>query len=409
MLQITFSQHAEDTSVILADCTCPIGSSGACGHITGALYQIANYKQLGKKALPEDIASTSLPQTWHLPRGQKITGTAVQDMQVSSYSKAEVKETAPNVIKSNLYNPLRTDVDWHTKHDKVQDTAPELLILAAIKEKPALTVPSKFGPVPFGSVLSYQQRLENDYIMNIYDNAGFPTFPCKDVMWNSLNIVLNMEQMIKLDGLVLTSDEVNKIEVQTRLQSKSPLWYRIRKHRVTASSIGDIYKRRGNEDTLVKRLKSTRHVTTAAMRQGIALEPKAAKCYAEANRNNVNIYPCGVIVSLTAPWIAASPDRKVYNPERNPSFGLLEIKCPQVSSILECPYLIRDEEGQLKLKRNHNYYYQVLTQLAVSGLEWCDLFVWCSNDFHQETIYFNSDNWNEVKRKVDIFYFNHFI
>ena len=106
-----------------------------------------------------------------------------------------------------------------------------------------------------------------------------------------------MEQMIKLDGLVLTSDEVNKIEVQTRLQSKSPLWYRIWKHRVTASSIGDIYKRRGNEDTLVKRLKSTRHVTTAAMRQGIALEPKAAKCYAEANRNNVNIYPCGVIVS----------------------------------------------------------------------------------------------------------------
>ena len=59
--------------------------------------------------------------------------------------------------------------------------------------------------------------------MNIYDNAGFPTFPCKDVMWNSLNIVLNMEQMIKLDGLVLTSDEGNKIEVQTRLQSKSPL------------------------------------------------------------------------------------------------------------------------------------------------------------------------------------------
>ena len=408
MLQITFSQHAEDTTVILADCTCPIGSSGACGHITGALYQIANYKQLGKKALPEDIASTSLPQTWHLPRGQKITGTAVQDMQVSSNSKAEVKETAPNVIKSNLYNPLRTDVDWHTKHDKVQNTAPELLILAAIKEKPTLTVPSKFGPVPFGSVLSYQQRLEDDYIMNMYDNAGFSTFACKDVVWNSLNIVLNMEQMTNLDGLVLTSDEVTKIEVQTRLQSKSPLWYRIRKHRVTASSIGDIYKRKGNEDTLVKRLKSTRHVTTA-MRQGIALEPKAAKCYAEANRNNVNIYPCGVIVSLTAPWIAASPDRKVYNPERNQSFGLLEIKCPQVSSILECPYLIRDEEGQLKLKRNHNYYYQVLTQLAVSGLEWCDLFVWCSNDFHQETIYFNSDNWNEVKRKVDVFYFNHFM
>ena len=116
-----------------------------------------------------------------------------------------------------------------------------------------------------------------------------------------------------------------------------------------------------------------------------------------------------MVLSLWSPWIAATPDRKVYNPERFPAFGLLEIKCPKVSSVLEVPYLAKDETGTMKLKRNHNYFYQVLTQLAVTGLDWCDLFVWCQNDHHTETIYLNRDVWNAVKDKVDIFYFDHFL
>lgn len=398
-----------ETAVILASCTCPIGLSGACGHVTGMLYQLASYKNLGQKAFPEDVASTSLPQTWHTPRGLKISGKAVQDLTVSGYSKTTMPETTPKAVKSTLYNPLRGDpIDWHAKHDFLAKTAPEFLVLSAIKDKPTMTM-SKFGPVPYGSLLSYQQKLDDDFIMNIYDGIGFPDLPIKNVMENNLYIVLNEEQSVKLEGIKLSIFDIHRFEKLTRLQSQSSLWYKVRKHRVTASNIGNIFKRRKNEDTLVKRLQSTRHVTTAAMRQGIASEPRAAKHYAEVNNNQVNLYPCGVIVSPVSPWIAASPDRKVYNPNRYPTFGLLEIKCPQVASVLECPYLSKDEAGNLKLKRNHNYYYQVLTQLAVTGLDWCDFFVWCVNDHHQETIYLNTDLWNEIKHKIDQFYFNHFI
>ena len=77
-------------------------------------------------------------------------------------------------------------------------------------------------------------------------------------------------------------------------------------------------------DTLAKRLKSTRQVTTAAMREGLASEPVAARCYVETAQNkSVNIYPCGIIVNFWSPWLAASPDRRVYKPERYPPFGLL--------------------------------------------------------------------------------------
>ena len=85
------------------------------------------------------------------------------------------------------------------------------------------------------------------------------------------------------------------------------------------------------------------------MRHGITCEPVAAKRYAEALENKVDIYPYSVVVSFGAPWYAASPDRKVYDPTRTPPFGLLEIKCPQVSSVLEATCLKRDVTRQLSL------------------------------------------------------------
>ena len=162
---------------------------------------------------------------------------------------------------------------------------------------------------------------------------------------------------------------------------------------------GTEYKRRKNDYSLAEQFKSKRHVTTAAMRRCILSEPVAANKYASCLDNKVNLYPCGVVVNFWSPWLAANPDRKVYNPTKLPPFGLLEIKCPSVSSVLEATCLVKGGDGTLKLKRTHDYYYQVLTQLAVTGLEWCDFFVWCENDFHLETIYFNQEIWDNVKTK----------
>jgi hypothetical protein len=61
-----------------------------------------------------------------------------------------------------------------------------------------------------------------------------------------------------------------------------------------------------------------------------------------------------------AHWLAASPDGKVYNTAMTPPFGLLEIKCPQVSSVLGASYLLKDATGALRLNKNHIYYYRIL-------------------------------------------------
>lgn len=344
---------------------------------------------------------------------RKIHGKAVQDLQVIGYSRGkrmEAKEE-PQVLRSTLYNPIRgKPVNWKANVQKLQKAMPNMLALTALNSMGAQTVPTEFGPAALGSVLSYQQKLSDEYVLYICDGVAYPELPVRNVMKTSLCTVLTASQAISKEGLYLTLTEIRKFEEQTRLQSHSRLWYKIRKNRITASKVGDINRRRKDFETLAMRLKSTRQVVTAAMREGLASEPVAARCYAEKAMNkNVNLYPSGIIVNFWCPWLAASPDRKVYNPQRFPAFGLLEIKCPQVSSVLEAKYLVKTATGQLELKRNHPYYYQVLTQLAVTDLEWCDFFVWCKNDFHLETVYFNEHVWQQVKDKIDQFFFTYFI
>lgn len=90
----------------------------------------------------------------------------------------------------------------------------------------------------------------------------------------------------------------------------------------------------------------------------------------KAMDEEVNIYPCGVVISPWSPWLAATPDRKVFCPSLDPPHGLLEIKCP-VNSLADCVYLSKDENGY-HLKETHKYFHQIMTQLGVTGLKWCN-------------------------------------
>lgn len=127
----------------------------------------------------------------------------------------------------------------------------------------------------------------------------------------------------------------------------------------------------------------------------------------KAMDEEVNIYPCGVVISPWSPWLAATPDRKVFCPSLDPPHGLLEIKCP-VNSLADCVYLSKDENGY-HLKETHKYFHQIMTQLGVTGLKWCHFFVWTPEESHLKLLRFDADIWQEMKEKMDLFFFNHFL
>ncbi len=105
---------------------------------------------------------------------------------------------------------------------------------------------------------------------------------------------------------------------------------------------------------------------------------------------NVNCSPCGFIVRPDAPWLGSSPDGVIFDPSGNPPFGLLEVKCPNIQSYVDCPYL-KMSGGALKLGRQHKYYWQVQGQMLLTGLEWCDFVVCAQEDMLVERIYKDLD------------------
>lgn len=392
--KLLLSISETDDIILSITCSCVKGQSEACGHAIGLLYQLAQYKMEGRKAIPQDVAKTSIPQTWHKPRGEKLKGDEVQNLTFVGYSKKHVPGSSQTGekkagIKSTLYNPIRRDLPPLTDlHDSLFAVYPESMVLPSITPRePIACVKTKFGEFPKGSAIASQQKLHHDFVINVYDGVSFPNLPVENYMINSYNV--SEEDNLAIDTVKLSPNEVHLLEEQTRLQSQSALWHKLRSNRITASKLHRIKTRQKDFEVLVKSMRSTSHRTTKAMADGLADEPKAAECYVQTSLENVNIYPCGIVISPWSPWLAVSPDRKVYNPNNNPPFGLLEIKCPRVESVLECSRYLANIDGILRLKPSHEYYTQIQAQLAVTGLTWCDFFVWCQNDNHKEKILFD--------------------
>ncbi|XP_055999005.1 uncharacterized protein LOC130047656 isoform X3 [Ostrea edulis] len=393
-----------------SNCSCAIGSGGCCGHIAGLLYSIAHMKTTGMSAIPCDVAKTSLPQTWHIPRGERIAGSVSDDVTVQGYDP-KFPQRQTRGLRSTLYNPIPSSaekLDVYKLCENLSVVDKTCLFLSNVSlSAQNKDVDTRFGKFPKGSPLATQQKLHSDYVLSILDAGDFPNIPMKNHMDNELQVVLNYNKSIQFQSLTLSENECFEIEKSTRLQSQDPKWHRIRKDRIIASVAGDIIKRRKEYGPLVKRLQSTRKVVTSSMRHWIACEPLAANAYVEKMNNDLNIYPCGLVVNPWSPWLAATPDRKVYCPTLNPKYGLLEIKCP-VNPLSECQYLTKDENGY-KLKENHAYFFQVMMQMAVTGMEWCHFFVWTSEESHLELICFNIDTWKVMKAKLDDFFFYHYL
>ena len=85
--------------------------------------------------VPEDVAKTSLPQSWHIPRGDKIQGVPVQDVALIGHKgKNALNEKESKSIKTTLYSAVRGEVPNCTDlFDPLKNVQPDCQILPAIK------------------------------------------------------------------------------------------------------------------------------------------------------------------------------------------------------------------------------------------------------------------------------------
>jgi len=196
----------------------------------------------------------------------------------------------------------------------------------------------------------------------------------KNVMCPS-PLVLTQHQTAELEKLLVSTEQVALFEKETQQQSDSTLWHRLRKSRLTASKIGSICKRRSDFHKLCDQLKCNIRCTSA-MKEGLLREPLATAVYATIMDSRVNVYSCGLVISPYTPWLAASPDRKVFCSDRTPPFCLLEIKCPQSHNLDTWAVL---QQMKINLNINWRRTTTTITRCNVSWQwqAWTGVTSWC--------------------------------
>ena len=135
----------------------------------------------------------------------------------------------------------------------------------------------------------------------------------------------------------------------------------------------------------------------------------------QQNHGHPDLYATSsdVIVSLTHPFLAASPDANVYDPTSSDPFGFAEIKCPYKyrelapeEAATNSDFMLRKApDGRLCLKNNHIYVSQIQGQMAIGSHNWCDFIVYTSKGINVQRIKFDQHFWeNELRPKLKSFY-----
>lgn len=250
-------------------------------------------------------------------------------------------------------------------------------------------------------------------------------FDCDTRMHPATYEPIPIQEMMEKVGnlkrdLSLTDDAVQAIEIETRVHQSSPKWYEMRRFRLTSSVFGQIKQLKPHTApiNLVLQILGVKKVpVTTAMQWGIEHEDQAVQLYTEYQHRNGHggLYACscGIYISTAHPFLGASPDSAVYDPEclSTTPYGFLEVKCPyskrHMTPVEACScqrFFATLVDGQPRLRRTHMYYSQVQGQMAIGGRMWCDFVIFTEKGISVERILFDFLYWEDLLPKLTLFW-----
>ncbi|KAL1468176.1 hypothetical protein MTO96_041654 [Rhipicephalus appendiculatus] len=216
----------------------------------------------------------------------------------------------------------------------------DLPFAAVLQDVQAPLIKTKAGLAPADSPLTYQQwgRQHNFkvWMATVAPGVGTScTVPRLELFAGAVQHTFpgsftSDEQRILMQ-LQVSAEDAQELEQNSRQQSHSSHWRDGRRHRLTASHFGRVIKRNEWTETGLRNLTEPKDLSRVrAVQYGIGKESVAADCYEnvmQSHGHNVTLHHSGLAVNPAFPWLGASPDRFVYDPEEL-TYGVLEIKCP---------------------------------------------------------------------------------
>lgn len=154
-------------------------------------------------------------------------------------------------MRSTVYKPFDEPL-WSLDLPKILspifeglNPEPGFLRVRPDDDEDVLLTESKYGLVPKGSLLSYQQSLPSKKT-SAATNLSLPVPDFQLPVFTNPPTVLSEKQQLHY----VTMEQALEYEEQTREQSASKDWHRLKKHRLTASNFKQICSRRKDHETL---------------------------------------------------------------------------------------------------------------------------------------------------------------
>ncbi|CAN8023680.1 unnamed protein product [Ixodes persulcatus] len=326
-----------------ASCACPAGTSGACSHVLATLHLIVLLKQKGFREAPPELSCTELPQQWRRPRREGISSESVQDVDWRSSRECGVPVPVPLRLfdaHAKMHQDQQQLKSFHELGASL-DKLGNHHFAAVLRAATGTFAETRLGHAPAGSPLSYQQAKLP---------AGFKTWVSSSLSRGSGTLgpvpggflfdgtsqhtfsdAFSPDEWSILAGVHVTPEEARELELNSRQQARSTCSQEARSNRLTASRFGQVdardeWTQKGLENLIEpKDLSRVRAAQYERNNEGAACDRYSSVM--KSWGHNVSVQHCELVVNPSCPWLGASPDRLVYDPE-GLTYGVLEVKCP---------------------------------------------------------------------------------
>lgn len=372
--------NSETGKILRGTCECKASSLGRCAHVAALLHILLIQCKDNAK---QDISCTSQLCSWN--QGSKKKEAHKVDHQ---YNQADNENNEVNNSKNDIVDDNRNS---QLEIQKTLYFARDLQILHRNNKHPSI-----WELVITPSYDDYELDLPRKAIL------------CSLVYQLTASLFNFKDKPRDLTGGV---------------QSASDNWWMFRKILITASKVKYFSLKRTDEQicTWIKyHLWIDKNFDNVALQYGRDNEEVAKKKYTDftSKKFGFQISDCGIWVNPKFPGIGASPDGLVTDGPNN-THGLLEIKCPKILEHLGptdlhlltprqrssfCCALLNPKS--MKLKRNHQYYFQIQTQMAITERKWCDFVIWTSKAYHVERIKYDANFIEPLLKHISNFHQN---
>ncbi|XP_037505679.1 uncharacterized protein LOC119382008 [Rhipicephalus sanguineus] len=363
-------------AVVTGHCTCMAGTGETCSHVGACLFAIETGARLN-----QSTTCTQKENAWLPAYVEKVKYKRLKDIDFSS-SKEKKRR-----LDATSSGSKETKVPKQRKGISAPSPTELKELYAAFNTTGV--VPAIFSLLP-------------DYCERFQEPVQRTVAHLRD-LYSDTHAADDLETLVAkadtfMSTFIVSEETVKSVEARTKDQSRSRDWFLHRAGRVTASVMKNVCCTSVLKPSisLLKGIcyPEKRSVKTPAVTWGLTHEQDAFKAFQDSQQDKHQGFRCvkaGLHLSADYPFVGATPDALVCCSCCGK--GVVEFKCP---------YLLRNAEeltelsapnsclctvnGVMQLRRQHAYYFQIQTQMAVCQVDFCYFVVWTPNVLFVEKI-----------------------